>query len=102
MHHAPVRGRRCKSEEVDGPYLPGRNPLAQLVRRFQRLVDALVALNHAGWTRWLAPKPPEIPPLPTEARQGPVPSIFSATCSAALATELQSLRELQTVPVLRD
>lgn len=49
-------------------------------------------------TRWLVPQSPEIPPLPTESRQGPAPSICSPTCSAALATELQSLRKLRTVP----
>ncbi len=49
-------------------------------------------------TRWLAPQSSEIPPLPTEARQGPLPSICSPTCSAGLATELKSLRELQTAP----
>jgi len=53
-------------------------------------------------TRWLMPQPPEIPPLLTEARQGPTPSICLPTCSAGLATELKSLRELQTVHVSRD
>ena len=49
-------------------------------------------------TRWLAPQSPETPPLPTEARQEPQPLICAPTCSAGLATELKSLRELQTVP----
>ena len=53
-------------------------------------------------TRWLAPRSPEIPPLPTEARQGPQPSICSPTCSAGLATELKNLRALQTAPALQD
>lgn len=53
-------------------------------------------------TRWLAPQSPEIPPLPTEARQGSTPSICLPTCSAGLATELQSLQELRTVPASRD
>lgn len=48
------------------------------------------------------PQSPVVPPLPTEARQGPTPSICSPTCSAALATELRSLRELQTVPASPD
>ncbi len=49
-------------------------------------------------TRWLAPQQVAIPPLPTEARQGPTPSICSPTCSDALANELRNLRELPTVP----
>ncbi|EJO30529.1 hypothetical protein QWC_17117 [Achromobacter marplatensis] len=49
-------------------------------------------------TRWLTPQQVAIPPLPTEARQERTPSICSPTCSAALATKLQSLRELRTVP----
>lgn len=49
-------------------------------------------------TRWLAPQLPEIPPLPTEARQGPPPSICLPTCSAGLAIELKRLRELRTAP----
>lgn len=53
-------------------------------------------------TRWLAPQSPENPPLPSEARQGEPPSICSPTCSAGLATELQSLQELRTVPESRD
>jgi hypothetical protein len=53
-------------------------------------------------TRWLAPQSPEIPPLPTEAQQGLPPSICLPTCSAGLATELRSLRELQTAPVSPD
>ncbi|CUI77640.1 Uncharacterised protein [Achromobacter kerstersii] len=53
-------------------------------------------------TRWLAPQLPEIPPLPTEARQGPTPSICSPTCSAGLAIELKNLRALQTVPASQD
>lgn len=53
-------------------------------------------------TRWLVPQSPEIPPLPTEARQGQAAPICLPTCSARLATELRSLRELQTVPAARD
>lgn len=53
-------------------------------------------------TRWLAPQPAEIPPLPTEARQGPLPSICSPTCSAALSIELQRLQGLRTVPASLD
>ena len=53
-------------------------------------------------TRWLAPQSPEIPPLPTEARQGPPPSICWPTCSAGLATELKNLRALQTAPASQD
>lgn len=44
----------------------------------------------------------EIPPLPTEARQEPLPSICSPTCSAALLTELKHLRALQTAPASQD
>ncbi len=53
-------------------------------------------------TRWLAPQPTAIPPLPQEARQGPTPSICSPTCSAGLAIELRSLQALQTVPEMQD
>ncbi|SSW71962.1 hypothetical protein AVE30378_04858 [Achromobacter veterisilvae] len=53
-------------------------------------------------TRWLTPQPPEIPALPKEAQQGPTPSICLPTCSAGLAVELKSLRELQTAPASRD
>ncbi|CAB3663330.1 Uncharacterised protein [Achromobacter denitrificans] len=53
-------------------------------------------------TRWLAPQSPETPPLPTEARQGPTPSICLPTCSAGLATELRNLQGLQIVPASRD
>ncbi|SUV67888.1 Uncharacterised protein [Bordetella avium] len=49
-------------------------------------------------TRWLVPQQIEIPPLPTEARQGPLAPICSPTCSAGLAIELRSLQQLQTVP----
>lgn len=52
--------------------------------------------------RWLAPQSPEIPPLPKEARQEPLPSICLPTCSAALSIELKRLRELQTVPASQD
>ena len=53
-------------------------------------------------TRWLLPQPAAIPPLPTEARQGPTPSICLPTCSAGLASELKSLQKLQTAPGPRD
>lgn len=53
-------------------------------------------------TRWLAPQPAEIPRLPQEARQEPLPSICSPTCSAALSIELKQLRQLQIVPALPD
>lgn len=42
-------------------------------------------------TRWLEPQPVVIPRLPPEARQEPLPSICSPTCSAALSTELKRL-----------
>lgn len=53
-------------------------------------------------TRWLEPQPVEIPRLPPEARQEPLPSICSPTCSAALSIELRRWRELQTVPASPD
>ncbi len=53
-------------------------------------------------TRWQLPQSVAIPPLPTEARQGPIPLICSPTCSAALANELRSLRELRMVPASPD
>lgn len=52
--------------------------------------------------RWLEPQPVEIPRLPPEARQEPLPSICSPTCSAALSIELKHLQELQTAPASRD
>ncbi|CAB3715370.1 hypothetical protein DFP87_1274 [Achromobacter marplatensis] len=75
-------------------------PLPQLLTRLA-LVLSVTGCAPAQ-TRWLAPQSPAIPPLPTEARQEPLPSICSPTCSAGLATELQSLRELQIAPALRD
>ncbi len=53
-------------------------------------------------TRWLAPQSIAIPPLPSEARQDPLPSTCSPSCSAALASELQNLRLLRTVPGSQD
>lgn len=53
-------------------------------------------------TRWLVPQQVAIPPLPTEARQESTPAICLPTCSAGLAIELQSLRELQIVPESQD
>ena len=80
--------------------MQGNKPLPRL------LMLLMLALSMTGCApapaRWLAPQQSEIPPLPTEARQGPTPLICSPTCSAALATELRSLQELRTVPALRD
>ncbi len=74
--------------------------------RLRLLMLLALALTAPGCspapTRWLSPQQVEIPPLPTEARQGAMPSICSPTCSAGLATELRSLQELQTVPESRD
>jgi hypothetical protein len=53
-------------------------------------------------TRWLAPQLPNSPPLPTQARQEPLPSICSPTCLAALSIELKRLRALQIGPASRD
>lgn len=73
------------------------------LRLLMLLVCALSATGCAPTqTRWLAPQSPEIPPLPTEARQGQAEPICSPTCSAGLATELQTLRQLQTVPASPD
>lgn len=75
-------------------------------QRLRPLMLLVCALTLAGCapvpTRWLAPQPAEIPPLPTEARQGQMPSICLPTCSAGLATELQRLQELRTVPASLD
>ena len=80
--------------------MPRTKPLARLL---MLLVCVLSATGCApAPTRWLAPQLPETPPLPTEARQGPTPSICLPTCSAGLAAELRSLRELQTVPESQD
>lgn len=79
---------------------PRNMPLTRLLMLLV-LVLSVTACAPAQ-TRWLAPQLPEIPPLPTEARQEPMPSICSPTCSAGLATELRSLQELQTAPASRD
>lgn len=80
--------------------MPRNKPLPRL------LVLLALVLSTTGCatapTHWLAPQAAEIPPLPAEARQGPTASTCSPTCSDALATELRSLRTLQTVPVSRD
>ncbi|CUI40603.1 Uncharacterised protein [Achromobacter xylosoxidans] len=72
----------------------------------QRLMLLALVLSVTGCapaqTRWLAPQPVEIPRLPQEARQEPLPSICSPTCSAALSIELKQLRQLQIVPALPD
>ncbi len=74
-----------------------------LLRQAMLLVLVLSAAGcSSAPTRWLAPQQVAIPPLPSEARQGPTPSICSPTCSDALASELKSLQELRTVPALQD
>ncbi len=91
-----------------GALPPWRKPVMMprskpLLRLLMPLVFVLSLVGCApAQTRWLTPQPPEIPPLPTEARQEPTPSICSPTCSAGLATDLQSLRELRTVPASPD
>lgn len=79
---------------------PRNKPLPRL------LVLLALVLSTTGCatvpTRWLAPQAAEIPPLPTEARQEPMPSICSPTCSDGLASELKNLRELQTAPGSQD
>lgn len=80
--------------------MPKNKPRPQLL---MLLVFVLSATGCAPASpRWLTPQQVEIPPLPSEARQGATPSICSPTCSAGLATELRSLRELQTAPVSPD
>ena len=89
-----------------GAQPPWRKPVMMQRKPRLRPLAAALALSLTGCapalTRWLAPRSPEIPPLPTEARQGPQPSICSPTCSAGLATELKNLRALQTAPALQD
>ena len=80
--------------------MPRHKPLLRLLMPLA-FVLSLVGCAPAQ-TRWLTPQPSEIPSLPTEARQGPTPSICLPTCSAGLAAELQSLRKLRTVPVPQD
>lgn len=69
-------------------------------QRLRLLMLTVLVLSAAGCSnapaRWQVPQPVAIPPLPTEARQGPTPLICSPTCSDGLASELKSLRELQT------
>lgn len=76
--------------------MPRNKPLLRLLMLLALVVSATGCAP--AQTRWLAPQSPETPPLPTEARQEPLPSICSPTCSAALSIELKRLRELQTVP----
>ncbi|MDF2861333.1 MAG: 57, gp57 [Achromobacter mucicolens] len=74
-----------------------------LLRRGMLLVLVLSAAGcSSASTRWLAPQQVAIPPLPTEARQGPTPSICSPTCSAGLASELERLQKLRTEPASPD
>ncbi|MNT39512.1 hypothetical protein D3C72_1757640 [compost metagenome] len=80
--------------------MPKNKPLPRLLMLLA-LVMSVTACAPTQ-TRWLAPQPAEIPPLPSEARQGPLPSICSPTCSAALSIELKGLRSLQTVPASPD
>lgn len=80
--------------------MPRSRPLPRLLTLLTLVMSATgCAPMH---TRWLAPQLPNTPPLPTEARQEPLPSICSPTCSAALSIELKRLRELQTVPASPD
>lgn len=80
--------------------IPKNRPLPRLLMLLA-LVLSVTACTSAP-TRWLAPQLPETPPLPTEGRQEPLPSICLPTCSAALSTELKRLRALQTVPASQD
>ena len=87
-----------------GVLLPWRNnemmhrnwPLLRLGLLLALMVSA--AGCSSAPTRWLAPQQVAIPLLPTEARQGPTPSICSPTCSDGLAFELKNLRELRIAP----
>ena len=91
-----------------GALPPWRKPVMMprnkpLLRLLMSLVFVLSLVGCApAQTRWLAPQSPMTPPLPTEARQEPLPSICSPTCSAALSIELKRLRALQIVPASRD
>lgn len=80
--------------------MPRNRPLPRLLMLLALVMSATGCVPAP--TRWLAPQSPEIPPLPTEARQEPLPSICSPTCSAALSIELKRLRALQTVPASPD
>lgn len=80
--------------------MPRKKPLQRLLMLLA-LVLSVTACTPAQ-TRWLTPQPAEIPRLPLEARQEPLPSICSPTCSAALSIELQNWRQLQTVPASLD
>lgn len=80
--------------------MPRPWPLPQLLTLLAFVMSATGCAP--AQTRWLAPQSPEIQPLPKEARQEPLPSICSPTCSAALSIELKRLRELRIVPASRD
>ncbi|CUJ82267.1 Uncharacterised protein [Achromobacter sp. 2789STDY5608615] len=80
--------------------MPRNRPLPRLLTLLALVMSATGCAP--AQTRWLAPQSPVTPPLPTEARQEPLPSICSPTCSDGLANELRSLRELQTVPASQD
>ncbi len=79
--------------------MPRNKPLPRLLMLLMLVMSTTGCVP--AQTRWLAPQSPEIPPLPTEARQEPLPSICLPTCSAGLATELKNLRELRTAPASR-
>ena len=80
--------------------MPKNRPLTRLLT-LSLLVASVTACAPAP-TRWLAPQSAEIPRLPKEARQEPLPPICLPTCSAALSTELKRLQELRTVPASPD
>ncbi|CUK22876.1 Uncharacterised protein [Achromobacter xylosoxidans] len=80
--------------------MPRNKPLMRLLTLLALVLS--VTACAPTQTRWLTPQSAEIPRLPSEARQGPLPSICSPTCSAALSIELRRLRELQTVPASPD
>ena len=80
--------------------MPRNKPLPRLLMLLSLVMSATGCAPTQ--TRWLAPQQAEIPPLPSEARQEPQPSICSPTCSAALSIELKRLRALQTAPASPD
>lgn len=74
--------------------------------RRMRPTLAALALSLVGCApvrpSWLPTPAAEIPPLPAEARQGPVPSICSPTCSGALSNDLSNWLPSPTLPAPQD
>ena len=72
-----------------------------LVRKLM-LPACLVLLNACSTVPAIAPVPPQIPPLPLQARQPLPPTLCQPTCSAGLSMLLDSLESSPIKPSLPD